>query len=223
MDCAHQLSFAKQNRVKHYYTTQRKMARSRTKKVVSPKATESQPAPKLGETEGFYKKNKEGDALHFAPTAVHYPGGSLLIANHAEYTYPVQGWTYYESAEAAYTAEGLPFPEPKALAKRPNIAEKIAARRAMTREEREAERAQREANRIARLETLHPEKAAQLKARIEQRQERMAKMEAFRAMSPEERKAAQIADLEKRNPQLAAKVKANEAARAAKLASRPST
>lgn len=169
---------------------------------------------------GFYKKNKEGNALHFAPTAVHYPGGSILVANHAEYTYPVEGWTYYESSEAAYAAEGLEMPAPRVSGKRPNIAEKIAARQAMSREEKEAERAQREAEHIARIEAKHPERAAQLKARIEQRQERLAQVQAMRAMSPEERRAAHLADLEKRNPELAAKVKASEAARAARLASR---
>lgn len=186
------------------------MARSKAK--ASSKAAPKSGTQTPGPTAGFYKKNLTGNALHFAPTAVHYPGGSLLVAQHAEYTYPVYGWTYYENAEAAYAAEGLPMPEPAALATRPNITERISARRAMTREEREAERAQRDAERIARIEATHPERAAQLRARAEQRQERMAQREALRAMPPEERKAARLSELQKKNPELAAR-----------LATRPST
>lgn len=163
------------------------MARSRSKK-----ATPKSETPKPGPTAGFYKKNSAGNALNFAPTAVHFPGGSSLeIDKVTEYEYPVNGWSYYESAEVAYAAEGLPMPEAKDNQTRQSLAEKIAARRAMTREEKEAERAQREAEReaerIARLEKTHPERAEQLKARSAQRQERMAQREALRTMSPEER------------------------------------
>lgn len=196
------------------------MARSKAK--AAPKAATSPEvttAPKP--TAGFYKKN--GETLHFAPTAVHYPGGSILVANHAEYTYPVEGWSYYESAEAAYSAEGLPMPEAKNNQTRQSLAERITARRAMSREEREAERDQREAEHIARIEAKHPERATQLKARAEQRKERMAQMEAFRAMSPEQRRETQLAELQRKNPELAAKIKASEAARASRLESRPST
>jgi hypothetical protein len=131
---------------------------------------------------GFYKKT--GNKLSFAPTAVHFPGGSSIsVVNHGEHTYPVEGWTYYESEDEAYAAEGLPLPEPKANAIRGNVAERIAARRAMSREEKDAERAQREADRIARLETRNPEQAAKLRARAEERQARRVARDAMRAES----------------------------------------
>jgi hypothetical protein len=109
------------------------------------------------------------------------------------------------------------MPEAKNNQTRQSLAERIAARQAMTREEKEAERAQREADHIARLEKTHPERAAQLKARAEQRKDRMAQMEAFRAMPPEQRREAQLAELQKKNPELAAKIRQNEATRNARL------
>jgi hypothetical protein len=173
-------------------------------------------APATRSTAGFYKKT--GDRLHFAPTQVHFPGGtSIEITKHADYTYPVQGWSYYESAEAAYAAEGLEMP---AAATRESVAARIAARKAMTPEQREAERAERDAARISRLQAKHPERAAKLQARVEERQTRLAQRAALAAMSPEERKAAHLAEMEKRRPELAAKIKANQAARAARLAAR---
>jgi hypothetical protein len=129
----------------------------------------SKETPKIviepGETAGFYKRN--GETLRFAPTAVHFPGGSSIeVAKHSDYTYPVEGWTYHESAEAAYSAEGLEMPAPKP--------KKDSGMVEMSREERDAER-------IARLEKTDPERAAQLKIRAEQRQERMAHLQELRA------------------------------------------
>lgn len=191
----------------------KKMARSKAK------APAPAPAAKVAgpsNTAGFYKKN--GDRLLFAPTQVHFPGGtSIEVAKHADYTYPVNGWSYYDSSEAAYAAEGLEVPAPVTPE---SIAQKIAARRAMTSEQKEAERAEREATRISRLQATHPERAAKLQARAEERQVRLAQRSALAAMSPEERKVARLAEMEKRNPELAARIKANEAARAARLASR---
>lgn len=50
-------------------------------------------------TAGFYKfTNNE---LRHAPTSVHAPNFTLIAANHASYTYPVEGWHYFDSYEAA--------------------------------------------------------------------------------------------------------------------------
>jgi hypothetical protein len=192
------------------------MARSKAKTPAAPAPVAAAQAPAAKNTAGFYKKS--GDRLHFAPTQVHFPGGtSIEVAKHADYTYPAQGWSYYESAEAAYAAEGLEMP---AAATRESVAARIAARKAITPEQREAERAERDAARISRLHARHPDKAAKLQAKVEERQTRLAQRAALAAMSPEERKAARLADMEKRNPELAAKIKANETARAARLAAR---
>lgn len=179
------------------------MARPRSKNSLHKETPQAAPVSKV--TSGFYKKS--GDALYFAPTAVHFPGGSeILVAKHNEYEYPVNGWTYYESAEDAYAAEGLEMPAP---ATPQSIAERIAARKAITPEQREAERAQRDAERIARLQSTHPEKAAKLQARLTQRA-------ALASMSPEERKAARSAALVKSDPEVVEKVKTRRPRKARK-------
>ncbi len=152
------------------------------------KASSSSPAPRS--TGGFYKKN--GNRLSFAPTKVHFPNGSVIeVTKHSVYRYPILGWSYYETAEAAYAAEGLEMPPPLT---HESIAAKIASRRAMSPEERETERAQRDAEKIAHLQERNPERAAKLQARLEERQAHLAQRSAMTAMSPQERRAAREAE-----------------------------
>jgi len=53
---------------------------------------------------GFYKRDPDSGELLFAPNAVYGPGFTLLAEQHAEYTYPVDGWVWFESREAAVLA-----------------------------------------------------------------------------------------------------------------------
>jgi len=53
---------------------------------------------------GFYKRDPDGGELLFAPNAVYGPGFTLLADQHAEYSYPVDGWVWFESREAAAEA-----------------------------------------------------------------------------------------------------------------------
>lgn len=188
------------------------MAKSKSK-APAPSA----PAPTVSaNTAGFYKKS--GSHLAYAPKAVHFPDKtSILVANHADYTYPVHEWSYYESIEAAYAAEGLEMPAPVT---RESIAERIAARRAMTPEQKEAERVQRETDRISRLQEKHPDKAAKLQAKLEETQARFAERAALWALTPEERRAARKAKLERLFPELAAKREASLAERAQRKTAR---
>lgn len=48
---------------------------------------------------GFYKRN--GDELLHAPNSVHAPGFLLLAEDHATYTYPVEGWYWFDTLDAA--------------------------------------------------------------------------------------------------------------------------
>jgi hypothetical protein len=50
----------------------------------------------------FYKR--DGEALHQAPNFVYGPEISLTAENHAEYDYPVDGWYWFDSLDAAMIA-----------------------------------------------------------------------------------------------------------------------
>lgn len=63
-------------------------------------------------TAGFYSVTPEGELLH-APNTVHGPGFDLFKEDRDSYTYPVNGWTWYESIELARMANGIPEPEPE--------------------------------------------------------------------------------------------------------------
>lgn len=68
----------------------------------------------LAPTAGFYKK--VGDRLQYARDGIHLPGGEVLwFTKNAEYSYPVDGWTFYPSAEKAYSSEKVPVPAPNSL------------------------------------------------------------------------------------------------------------
>jgi len=45
----------------------------------------------------FYKR--DGDTLLEAPTTVIGPGYELYAENHSEYTYPVEGWYWFDSID----------------------------------------------------------------------------------------------------------------------------
>ena len=58
---------------------------------------------------GFYCSAGDGQNVFYAANAVNGPNGLNLIAtNHLTYTYPVSGWTWYETEDLARTAMGLP-------------------------------------------------------------------------------------------------------------------
>ena len=59
----------------------------------------------MNDTSGFYKT--DGDHLLYAPNFVHGPGFDLLRETHDAAT--VEGWTWYYSANDAYTAAGIPM------------------------------------------------------------------------------------------------------------------
>jgi hypothetical protein len=50
---------------------------------------------------GFYKRDPDSGELLYAPNAVYGQGFTLLAAQHAEYSYPVDGWAWFESREEA--------------------------------------------------------------------------------------------------------------------------
>lgn len=63
------------------------------------------------DTSGFFKL--EGGMVIHGPNFVHAPTFSLLRSERNTYTYPVDGWYWFDSMEEAYTAFGVPLPEPE--------------------------------------------------------------------------------------------------------------
>lgn len=59
---------------------------------------------------GFYKK-VDGQLL-YGPNAIYAPSFTLLITNKDEYSYPVDGWYYFETDTEAYNFFNLTKPEP---------------------------------------------------------------------------------------------------------------
>jgi hypothetical protein len=52
-------------------------------------------------TQGFYSVN-ENNELEYGPDLVQLPSGTVLLSDeHTQYSYPVEGWTWYESREEA--------------------------------------------------------------------------------------------------------------------------
>jgi hypothetical protein len=60
-------------------------------------------------TSGFYKK--ELFELLFAANFVYTPNNQLIRDLAHTYTYPVDGWTWFDSAQQAYNYYGLPYTE----------------------------------------------------------------------------------------------------------------
>lgn len=59
----------------------------------------------------FYKLDNE--QLLYAPNSVLHATYELHADQHETYTYPVEGWIWFESAQAARQHFGLPEPEPE--------------------------------------------------------------------------------------------------------------
>lgn len=57
--------------------------------------------------EGFYKA--DGTFLLYGPGPIYGPNFTLTRELKDTYTYPVEGWTWYESSQEAITALGLPI------------------------------------------------------------------------------------------------------------------
>lgn len=56
---------------------------------------------------GFYKQN--GEQLTCAPTAVRGPDFELIKAEKDTYSYPVDGWTWFDTLKDACLSFGLDF------------------------------------------------------------------------------------------------------------------
>jgi hypothetical protein len=74
-------------------------------------------------TSGFYKK--DGDSLLFAPNWVQSKDYTLVRSDKDKYTYPVDGWVWFDNAPEAYTANGLPIPNSGDIAIQSQIASDV--------------------------------------------------------------------------------------------------
>ena len=75
------------------------------------------------DTSGFYKR--DGDALLFAPNWIQSKGYTLIRADKDKYTYPVDGWSWFDDADAAYTTNKLPIPNDGDIAIQTQIASNV--------------------------------------------------------------------------------------------------
>lgn len=62
----------------------------------------------LNETNGFYKNINE--SVFFAKNNVHHKDYDLNINNRENYSYPIDGWFYFDSKEDAYAFFDLEIP-----------------------------------------------------------------------------------------------------------------
>lgn len=51
----------------------------------------------MEDTSGFYKLNEVGEWMH-APNFVYGPNFELIKEKKDEYTYPVEGWVWYDQS-----------------------------------------------------------------------------------------------------------------------------
>jgi hypothetical protein len=58
---------------------------------------------------GFYKK--DGDVLLYGPNGIYTPTFSLLKENKDNYTYPVDGWYWFDDDGSAYSFFNLVKPQ----------------------------------------------------------------------------------------------------------------
>lgn len=65
---------------------------------------------------GFYKQESEATELLYEPKCVRTSDHTLLAKARHEYTYPVDGWIWFDNIESAYSFHGLATPEPEAVA-----------------------------------------------------------------------------------------------------------
>jgi hypothetical protein len=69
---------------------------------------------------GFYKK--DNDSLLFAPNWVQSKEYTLTRSDKDKYTYPIDGWAWFDDAASAYTANDLPIPNSGDIAIQTQIA-----------------------------------------------------------------------------------------------------
>lgn len=62
---------------------------------------------------GFYKQYDETE-LFYGPTKITSPTYELLAEDHTTYTYPVDGWYWFDTEDEAYTFFGVPNPNEEA-------------------------------------------------------------------------------------------------------------
>lgn len=62
-------------------------------------------------TRGFYKYQEE--VLYYAPNAVYNANFNLFIQDFESYTYPVDGWYFFEDESLAREFYGLPAEDPE--------------------------------------------------------------------------------------------------------------
>lgn len=60
------------------------------------------------DTSGFYKR--DSDVLLYAPNFVLNAAYELRRETREQHAYPVDGWAWFDSVEAAYASHGLPLP-----------------------------------------------------------------------------------------------------------------
>ena len=66
----------------------------------------------MSQAAGFYKREGEATILFYAPNSVYMPSGiSLLKDNKNTYQYPVEGWSWFEAIEDAYSFHNLEIPK----------------------------------------------------------------------------------------------------------------
>lgn len=58
----------------------------------------------MSDTAGFYKLSDDGQGLFWGPNAVHNAAYELHADKHDTYAYPIDGWAWFASREAACTA-----------------------------------------------------------------------------------------------------------------------
>jgi hypothetical protein len=72
------------------------------------------------DTSGFYKK--ENDYLLYGNTWIQNKDYTLVAIDKDKYVYPIDGWSWFDDAAAAYTANGLPIPNSGDIAIQAQIA-----------------------------------------------------------------------------------------------------
>jgi hypothetical protein len=72
------------------------------------------------DTSGFYKK--DNDSLLYAQNWVQSKDYTLIRSDKDKYKYPIDGWSWFDDAAAAYTANKLPVPNAGDIAIQTQIA-----------------------------------------------------------------------------------------------------
>jgi len=66
----------------------------------------------MEDTSGFYKYEVDIETMFYGPNFVYGPYDTfqLFRNQHDTYTYPVEGWYWFDSQEEAYTFFNIPLP-----------------------------------------------------------------------------------------------------------------